>query len=409
MPKRVGVLVFSDSRTIHVGRDGRSNYSFDGLGLSGIGKIAAEIEGGVDFCSPATMDEYDFVLVSLTSFHDLLSLSANVPVKRRAKVVVGGPACNNINPIMPYIDVANFGRCDSGKINRVLSGESIPSVWRKSDDPDFSGQYEVDASNSTGLGADEGSFGCSQKCFFCFYSWWNGHVTKNADSSYRSGFGDHEDFFQSLKWDRAIRGAVTALDGVTQAARFRVGKPISTQDIKDVLLKSNEVDSGTLLRVKIYGILGYPWERQNELDKFDLIEAVKDVEPFIRKKILLKMHFSHFIPFQKTPLWASEFNWNDYREWCQTHQVLFRSDKISVYSGGTYMPSPSLAAVSTVLQRIGNDGGAFCRIAASKKFQSASSIDKERWLKKTYPGVFAKQDRESIPNVKTPWKFDKPA
>jgi hypothetical protein len=73
------------------------------------------------------------------------------------------------------------------------------------------------------------------------------------------------------------------------------------------------------------------------------------------------------------------------------------------------MPSPSLAAVSTVLQRIGNDGCAFCRIAASKKFQSASSIDKERWLKKTYPGVFAKQDRESIPNVKTPWKFDKPA
>jgi hypothetical protein len=404
MKPRIAVLVFSSSETIQVGRDGRSDYSHDGLGWNGLSKILKDLSEPYEYCSGSTMDEYEHVLCSLCSFHDVLNLVSNSRKERKCKLHIGGPACNNINPIIPYIDTANFGRCDLGKINRIISGDRLPSVWRREDDPDFSGQYIVDAGSVEGLGDDETSLGCRQKCAFCFYSYWNGYATKNAGKTYTSGFGDHEDFFQCLDWQKCIRGGVTALDGVTESTRLRVFKPITAKTIRDTLMRSNDVKTDTLLRAKVYGIVGYPWESYSEIEKFDLPEICKEVEGSIKNKILMRMHFSHFIPFQKTPLWNSAYNWNDYRQWCISHRELYSGSKIRVLSGGTFMGSPSLAAMSTVLQRAGKSDTGVIRSIASSKFQSMPSSAQSMAMRRELNRFFTEQDKESIPNIKTPCK-----
>ncbi len=402
MKTDTAILVFSGSRSIQVGRDGRSNYSFDGLKQSGLGKIASELSRPVDYCSTVDVDHYKHVLVSLCSYHDVLNLVLNVPRKRSAIVHVGGPACNNIRPILEYADTANFGRCDCGKINRILDGEKMDSVWRRDSDPDFTGEYRVDSSNIDGLGADEKAFGCRQKCAFCFYSHWNGYVSRSAKAEYDSGVAGYEDFFQSIDWRKCIRGGVTALDGATEQTRLRVNKPITADTIKKTLLRSNELKTETLLRAKVYGIVGYPWESKNALENFDLPRLAAEVEPQLRNKILLRMHFSHFIPFQKTPLWDSRFNWNNYRQWCLNHPVLYHGPKVRILSGGTFMGAPAMAATSTVIQRATASDADLIRSLATPKFQSMPSSNQGALLKKFAGHLLAKQTAQTIGNIKTP-------
>jgi hypothetical protein len=403
--KKIGILVFSNKHSISVGRDGRKDYSFDGVSGKGLHKILSELNRPYEFCSRETIDDYDDAICSLTSYHDVLNLVLNVPIGIKTRIHIGGPACNNIRPILPYIETANFGRCDCGKINGIIDGIKYKSVWRKSLDPEFLGEYEVDGSSVDGLSPEESSYGCRQKCAFCFYSHWNKHTEKNETGKYSSGFSSYEDFFQSLDWQKCIRGGVTALDGITEETRLKINKPIKKQDIIDTLLRSNKIETETRLRVKVYCIAGYPWESRNEICGFDLVSALKEVEGDIRNKITIRMHFSHFIPFQKTPLWNAPFNFSNYRDWCLDHKVIYESGNVRLFSGGTFTPSPSQAAISTILQRAKNTDTWIVERIASRDFQKIDSQRQIRIMKKEIPRFFCEQTEESIGNIKTANKY----
>jgi hypothetical protein len=399
--KKIGVLVFADKHSISVGRDGRKDYSFDGVSGKGIHKILSELKRPYEFCSRETVNEYDDVLCSLTSYHDILNIVLNVPKNTRSRIHIGGPACNNIRPIRNYIATANFGRCDCGKINGIIDGEEYPSVWRKSVDPEFQGSYEVDGSSIDGLSVDELSYGCRQKCAFCFYSHWNKYTNKNDGDHYAGGFSSYEDFFQSLDWRKCLRGGVTALDGITEETRRKIRKPIKKQDIIDTLLRSNDVETNTRLRVKVYCIAGYPWESGDEIEQMDLVPALKEVEGNIKNKITIRMHFSHFIPFQKTPLWSASFNFSNYRSWCLDHKLIYESENVRLFSGGTFTPSPSQAAQSTIIQRAKNSDTEIIERIASHDFQRMDAARQVKIMKKELPRFFCKQTEESIHNIKT--------
>lgn len=403
--KKVGVLVFANKHSISVGRDGRKDYSFDGLSIKGLHKIISELDYPYEFCSRETISNYKDVICSLTSYHDVLNLVLNVPKNTKTRVHIGGPACNNIRPIIPYIETANFGRCDCGKINGIIDGVEYKSVWRKTSDPEFAGEYEVDGSSVDGLSSEESSFGCRQKCAFCFYSHWNKHTEKNHNGKYSSGFSSYEDFFQNLDWGKCLRGGVTALDGITEATRTKIHKPIKKRDIVDTLLRSNRIETETRLRVKIYCIAGYPWESSDEIEKLDLIAALKEVDADIKNKITIRMHFSHFIPFQKTPLWNAPFNFYNYRDWCLDHKLIYESENIRLFSGGTFTPSPSQAAQSTIIQRAKNSDTGIIERLASYDFQKLDSQRQVRIMKKELPRFFCEQTKESIANITTPNKY----
>lgn len=348
---RVAVLLFQDP--LVAGRDGRSSYAFDDVQNRGIRKICKELEQPYEFCTPDTMDRYEVVLVPLHSFLDIANVVLYLPESRKTRVVVGGPACHNIRPMIGRIDVANFGRCDSGKINRILAGERSPSVWRAADDPSFTQAYEVEHATPSGLDPSERMVGCHKRCAFCFYSWWNGPAS--VRSRYSSGFGGHEDFFQTMDWDTAKRGAVTAIDGQTADIRRMVGKPLTVEQIAEILQRANDVQFDKTLRVKLYTIVGYPDEDETAAVETDMADACRIADESATREIVIAMKPSHFIPFQKTPMWAEPFNSTDMRPRAVDRPILFRGRRITLYSGGTYTPTPMRAALSTLLQR--------CRIA----------------------------------------------
>lgn len=397
---KIGILVFSGNDIIKAGRAGRKHYYYDSFEFKGMNRIKNELTYEYGHVSKINVNDYDFVLVSLISYHDILNLINTIPLNRRCKVIVGGPACNNIRGFIDYIDIANFGRCDAGKINAIINGDKLETVWRKDNDPHFEQDYFVDNAIQENLVDGEKSVGCQQKCTFCLYSWWNGYVGEKVN--YTSGFSNYEDFFHTLDWEKCKRGAVTGLDGVTEETRIRVKKFIRKSDITKALLKSNKVDfDDKKLRLKVYCVVGYPWESENEISKLDLIDCIKDVESELKNRIVFRMHFSHFIPFQKTPLWFVEFSFNDYRAYNIRNNLLYQTDRIQCYSGGSYTPSPAGAGQSTIIQRAFNSDCDVLRILASKKFQNLPSWNKINIMRKELNKFFIEQEQETIGNIKS--------
>lgn len=414
---KVGVLIFTTQGSLVIKRQCRKNYFFDSFEYGGLNAVLRNLKYDFEYCSTKTIDEYDYVLVSLISFHDALNVIINIPVNRKAKIIVGGPACNNIRGYLRYIDIANFGRCDGDKINKIIEGKELKSVWYKNKDNDFSGNYEVDNATPQSLGENESSIGCQQKCSFCLYSHWNKFVRKkniNAlnSKSYLSGLDgirkNKEDFFQTLDWEKCKGGSggITAIDGITEKTRFRINKKITYSDIVETLLRSNDVDFGDKkLFVKVYCIVGFPWEKPDELEELDLLKAAEEVKDRLKNKIAMRLHVTHFTPQQKTPLWSVPFNFNNYRDYCIKHRHLADCGKLQIYTSGVFTSSPILAAQILIIQRAFNEDEKYLRFIASPRFRKLNFLQSKRVLRKDFQKFFIEQSKETIGNIKTKYKY----
>jgi hypothetical protein len=401
--EKIGILIFTDKAKERA--YGKHDF-FEAKKNWGIKKIVSQLGYEYDFCSSATINEYEHVLVSLTSYYDILNLIRAIPIDRKCKIHVGGPGVNNIRGYLPYIDTAWFGRCDFGEINGIIEGVNYRSLWRKTDDQEFNGSYEVCKPTIEGLGKtgweEETSVGCKQKCKFCHYSWWNGYAEKQEES-YKSGYTHYEDFFQHIDW--SMGRILTALDGMTEQTRLKVGKPISYEKIKEKLLETNKIKNREKnITAKIYSIIGYPWEDENEIAKCDITKALNEIGHRLKNPLLLFFHFSHFVPMQKTPMWAVPFNFHNYWKDAKETPCLYSSDNIKLYTG-TSTTSPASAAEETIIQRAQNGDYKILQILASKKFQRLPASRKINSMRTELMRFFIEQDRESIPNIKTPWRY----
>ena len=297
---KIGVLIWTDNAFIS-GRADRKNKYYDSFSYSGLNKILNELNYDYDFISVIDINNYDFILISLISYLDILNLVSTIPTKRKCKIILGGPACNNIRGFIDYIDIAVFGRCDSGDINKIIDGKILSNVWYKSNDPKFEFEYIVGITKE--LSINEKSVGCKRKCAFCFYSHWNKYYTKKQHKGYSSGYLEYEDIFLSLDWEKCKRGGVSAFDGLSEKSRYLVKKPLYKENIIEKLFESNNISfKDKKLRLKLYCIAGYPWEDEKIIENFDLIKIIEHISKKIRNRIVIKLHISHFIPFQKTPM-----------------------------------------------------------------------------------------------------------
>lgn len=398
---KVGVLIFTDKAKERVSK----NDFYDGKKNFGINKVLKNADFKYEYCSTFTMHEYTDILISLTSYYDILNLVRAIPVVRSFKVHVGGPGVNNIRGYMDYIDSAWFGRCDFGEVNGIINGFDHSSFWKKVKDPVFENNYTVCESTEKGLGYDgeeETSVGCKQKCSFCHYSWWNNYTCKNEES-YKSGYTHYEDFFQAVNWSRGR--IITALDGMTEETRKKISKPITYEKIKEKLLETNLVKNREKnITAKIYSIIGYPWEEKRELEKCDITRAFKEIDGELKNPILFYFHLSHFVPMQKTPMWYLPFNFNNYWIYARDNPVMYESENIKLYTG-TSTTSPASAAEETIIQRANNDDCKIIKILASKKWRAQKTEQKISILKKELSRFFVHQENETIANIKTPWNY----
>lgn len=98
-----------------------------------------------------------------------------------------------------------------------------------------------------------------------------------------------------LKSNMLIR---VGLDGLTEATRFRVNKPIKNEDVYSYFRFMTERGHTNF---KVFMIFGYPWEKPEDLDEFaNLWQRVVRIPR--KQNAHVRIKFTPFIPQPSTPL-----------------------------------------------------------------------------------------------------------
>jgi len=427
--KRVGVLVFTKKIKE---RSTRKLTFFDSFVYCGLNSLLLELkdEYEIGYCDAAGIDNWDFVLVPIHSHHDVVNLMANLrgKEKHKSKVVVGGAGLINIRPFKHLIDVAVFGRAE-GRIKSILNYEPLPNVWYKEDDPDLKKRYEWGKvwfllNNEF---VQEESVGCRKKCAFCFYSWSHEFVSKGNSLRYtssvrdikhgKSGMKGYEDFFANLDWGKAYKVAtITSLDGVTEQTRRMVFKPLSRERLRNKILEAYQYKQEGRMWVKIFLILGYPWETEEDAQLSELREDLKAIDkPNKEIRLILTFLVSHFVPMPHTPLQWEGVNLLDFRK------ILTEKVGRTVYMGKNieawvypYITTPVSAIEELFLNRaFENDADLVYKILMNPKYKTLKAWQKKDVLLKYLPSfAYSKLDIGTpLPTdyIETIYNIEKPA
>ena len=298
---RVGVLMPNNI----VDREASKGKSFLDHPYRGLQTIIGELAEPWDYTPPEHINDYEFVLVSLTSVMDVENLIYTMerfaPAEVKATIVIGGFGCMNIKLLLPYIDIACWGRAE-GQINDILAGRQFPNVWRKVDDPHLEGKYVVRQPRYLLSGED--GVGCKYRCRYCQY----GHVRLPLEQGRQYSPGLDMPILETdwLSLDISKPGRYNAAwDGWSQATRFRVAKPIRDSDITGKLLTVDQSGIGGTVIIKVFQIVGYPWETpESVLADIDQVGAMlRELDSQLRHtRFVLRFLCTPFGPEPLTPM-----------------------------------------------------------------------------------------------------------
>lgn len=401
---KIGVLLFYDK----INRGGRDN-SFDKLPYYGFKYILSELDYEYEVINITQIKDYDYVLCSLTSVMDIENMiyvfETYKPDKGKCKIVVGGFGCINITSIYDYIDIAVFGRAE-GQINEIINGTEFNNVWRKDKDPDLSGQYQI--RQPVKLLPFETLIGCRNKCFFCHYSWTRKYMGEGNYSPVNAPFP--EDDWRGLTVENSGR-YLTAWDGVSEYSRFKVNKKISDDDIKNKMLSWYNFNREAAVNLKIYNIIGYPWETKESI-KNDFRIIKNNFEECDLKKggagnrIFIMMMFTPFSPEPFTPMELLKPNidiiWRDYFE--EMGRQVYKGVDIECFILPQINSSFTLAKRVMINRCTLQDRKYIQNVLKNKKIDSLRSSQQIGQLKK-YSGfpfwMFEEIDKKPIPYLNT--------
>ena len=395
---RIGVLIMKN----FVDRESSKHKGFHQLANTGLSAILAELGEPYEYCSPEAMNQFEYVLISLTSVMDVENVIYNMevyaPQERRCKVVIGGFGVINIKLVVPYIDIAVFGRAE-GQINDILAGQRFKNVWRKSDDPDVSGNYEVRQPRYLVKG--EASVGCRNHCTYCQYT----HVRRSIDKAvkYDPGMSVQETDWNGLTVDKAGRYN-SAWDGWSDDTRRRVHKPVTAKGITDKLIDiGNRVDGG--VNLKIYQIVGYPWDTIESVEQEikGVISMLRDIDRQIKGKIYLSFLCTPFGPEPLTPMQYEAANITAPWRVALGGRILLDGDHIRAYI------SPFISGSFLLMKRVMINRAEigelerFKRVAFSRKLLRLPESLRVPWLIKheaVTADMFGKVDTIGADNIK---------
>lgn len=399
--RKVGVLIYTD--TIR-SREVKLNF-FDAKIYAGIRCIIDDLdknENELHYISYKQIPEMDVVLVTIISAYDIVNLINELRQvdKGNAKIIVGGAALHNIHPLKKYIDIAGIGRCE-GQINDVLNGVRFPNFWRKEDDPNAEGKYEIGVMRKrlNVFGYLESSNGCRTKCSFCNFGWWHKYLTQDmlpktdcvgkernkiyVDEGYASSWDEREDFFPTFSWER--RRCITALDGADEVSRWGVRKPFTKEQ---VIKKLQELaytplwEDGKYNFLKVYQLVGHPWDKLDAVRFSEVVDACRIADESMPKHniayLLLKV--SHFIPMPCTPMQYEAVNLTDFKAEASKHASRLYNGRSFMLILGWDFPSPSYAVESVCVNRVW-DEKFIERVMISPQYRRLKSWQKLKIMK----------------------------
>lgn len=384
----------------------------------------------VDYAGMATVHNYDLVLVSLTSDCDWWSfISERIRWQTGSyKVIIGGAGLLHITPFLPFGDFFMFGRgenlivplvCgierDGGWEHESVACREMFSTDRIYKIAQVSAPYPHKIPLSKNINFQEGPIGCNHKCFFCGYTWQRRFVSPDdyyyMDDSLFVGIADKEraliDMHQHLDEIDFAHLRTTSIDGMSERLRRMVNKPITRAILLD-FLGAILCYKGKAHQIKLYNIIGYPTE--TETDWLEIVDILRqaDASASLRDKPWsIVLHCTPFRAMPATPMACEPMSYRNYRG--EIGRVLGKGLKGNlIYQGDSLwavesMGTESLPTVilSAVCHRgVASDTEAIMKIAASRKFWSASMKVKVSTLEQVFDvdTLFGRFTSETLPS-----------
>ncbi len=304
---------------------------------------------------------YDVELVSVHHCSDFPNL-ARLPKLSRYRIVGGHPTTNNPRPIIPFADAVCIGEGETwiGKalalldatddINALsdLPGTIISKRWHRGDTVPRSNVERPLPDNPPYLNHEgrkrawyvEIARGCPYRCSFCelghstpFRFYPPEHIKGCLDRAdvgitrkinfYAPDEVSHPNYhelyeylmtrgysasFSSMRVESVLRRGIPNLkmnhlirigvDGLTEATRRRVNKPITDEMLEKYFRIF--VERGHV-QFKMFFIFGYPWETIGDFSGFEgLMDRLMRIP--LHKNISLRLKWTPFIPQPCTPL-----------------------------------------------------------------------------------------------------------
>ena len=187
-----------------------------------------------------------------------------------------------------------------------------------------------------------------------------------------------------------VKLRTTAIDGMSERLRYMVNKRISRDMLRDFIDRFARCDKPH--QVKFYNIIGYPTETEDDWHEFvEDISAVDSKLPVSDRQTCILLHSTPFRAMPATPLATAPMQYCNYRG--EVAKRLGPNLKGNIfYQGNAIWAVESMGtdSLSTVIQSAivwrgtESDSDNFVKVAASKKFKSASSTVKQVTLEKYF-------------------------
>lgn len=401
--EKVGILIFTEKIKE---RDLHKNVSFDNIKHFGFRKIISEIDSQayeVSYISASQINEVDFVLVSIVSYYDAYNLLYAIKdIEVTSKIIIGGAGMTNPTPYRKKIWAACWGRGE-GLINKILQGQDLPNVWYREKDPDLQGIYQIgqltefldidsiqEGEIPTHLkGIKEVHIGCRKKCYFCQYTWKNELKTDKEVIGYKSGLNDCENTIAETDWSLNNSYFITAIDGLTEKARRTVNRAnITNKAIQKTFLKYFETSNQKSTTLKLYCVVGYPFEQEDDLDVAELIDNVRYAEKNCNnpsgRKLNVFLQCTHFVPMPFTPMEGEPVNLIPARDILVRNMHKFVGQNISLTTTA-YITSNVSAIEQSIINRAKAEDDDVFKILLSKKYLAMTNYEKIRVIEQLVP------------------------
>lgn len=278
--------------------------------------IEREYKTIVEYCSVATINNYDVVLVSLTGVSDAYNLVYTLgrygltADDVKPHIVIGGAGLINIKTFLEYGDYFVFGRGEKAIIDVIENikdpKHELPKNVFKRGFHSFDQDFEIGQTDTLypydvpGI-EKEVMLGCPYKCSFCFYTYSRKWIKTFSDGFFRPhNKARKEETWKDLEFDPKRIKYLSAIDGFSQRLRHAFNKPVTDELILEKFEEMSKVEfpPNKTIYFKIYQICGFPTETQEERQKFfEFMDSI--AERYAHMKVVI-----YFVvtPFRAMPL-----------------------------------------------------------------------------------------------------------
>ena len=433
---RIGIYVRSLDFRVRKSTKQTHYNTYQWIGIEIIRDVLIRNGYEPEYCSPATVKDFDIILVSITGVNDWYGFIRERSMWPEGKytVVVGGPGVTNVRPVLEHADIFVFGRGEDiivPLIRHIMKSEHMTMVPKDihpsicyantfSIEKEYSYQqpvapypHEITLPSGKSTFIESGT-GCQRKCLFCHYSW----SRKKTGSKHSKILGGEHRFSLEAEFtafdinfddpDSVTKSRINVgLDGTSERLRMMVNKPIKRELLEKLMIFASKRNN----KIKMYNIIGYPSETEDDWKELmeTIVEADSKCDSDVMGSVLLQNN--PFIPFPCTPTatWPSQYkSFSGYDlKLLRTFSPAYSIDTYNIYRGKHFQVhlfsnTKSLATMSMdmLIHRGTEEHAEFIKtIALSSKFRSASTKVKQKTMEKhiDIEKLFGRYSFEDLP------------